>query len=60
MMDEGPIMGGHCYVMLNELMDSHLVCYSIPYTSWRIFKLNILYTFFTSVQYPVLKEQTHN
>ena len=53
-------MDGHCYVMLNEVTDSHLVCYLIPYISWRISKLNILYTFFTSVQYPVLREQTCN
>ena len=52
------VMGGHSYVMLSGLMDSHLLYPSIPHTSWKI--SYIFCTLFTSILCQALKEQTCN
>ena len=64
-MGEQPIIGGLYYVKRNGLKDSHLLYLLDPLViSWRISKLNVivmsLYTFFTSVQYQMLRYQTCN
>jgi len=52
-------MGDHCYVMLNGLMDAHLVYCSIPYIPWKMSKASI-YTFFTFFQCQMLRDQACN